>query len=427
MISTFISKEKNQVKFTMEFTAEEFEKAINDVYQSTKGKYSLDGFRKGKAPRKLIESRYGQDIFFEDAINDLFSSKYPAALDELNLNPVDKPSVEFDNIEKGKGFIVTINVTVKPEFEVKEYKGVKVTKVEQNITDEDIAKELETLQKRNARLVLVDRPAQSGDTVMVDYSGFIGDEQFEGGTAERQPLALGSGSFIPGFEEQLIGAVANEQRDVRVTFPEDYHAKELAGKEAIFKCTVHEIKEEEKPELNDEFAKDVSEFDTLEELKNDTKEKLEKSAVARVEYETKNAILEKVYEANEVDIPDIMVEEQIDEMMMEFEQQLKTQGFNLEKYFALAQKDSQEFRNDLRTDAYKKVKTRLIVEAVADSEKLDASEDEVNAEIQAMADQYKIDVEKLTQAMRAENLYYMAQDIKMKKAVDLMFENAIVE
>lgn len=427
MISTFISKEKNQVKFTMEFTAEEFEKAINDVYQATRGKYSLNGFRKGKAPRKLIESRYGEDVFFEEAIDNLFSSKYPTALDELNLNPVDRPSVEFDNIEKGKGFIVTLDVTVKPEFEVKEYKGVKVTKVEHNITDEDIAKELETLQKRNARLVPVDRPAQSGDTVIVDYSGFIGDEQFEGGTAERQPLELGSDSFIPGFEEQLIGAVTNVQKDVKVTFPEDYQSTELAGKEAIFKCIVHEVKEEEKPELNDEFAKDVSEFDTLEELKNDTKEKLEKLAVDKAEYETKNAILEKIYEANEVDIPDIMIEGQIDEMMMEFEQQLKTQGFDLEKYFALAKKDSQEFRNDLRTDAYKKVKTRLIVEAVADSEKLDASEDEVKVELQAMADQYQIEVEKLMQAMGAENYYHMAQDIKMKKAVDFMFENAIVE
>lgn len=427
MISTFISKEKNQVKFTMEFSGEEFEKAINDAYQATKSKYTIDGFRKGKAPRKLIEARYGEDIFFEDAINNLFSSKYPETIEELNLNPVDRPSVEISNIEKGKGFVVTVDVTVKPEFEVKDYKGVKVPKVEHNITDEDVAKELEALQKRNARLVLVDRPTQNGDTVMIDYTGFIGDEQFEGGKAERRPLILGSGTFIPGFEEQLIGAVANEHRDVKVTFPEDYHAKELAGKEAVFKCIIHEIKEEERPELNDEFAKDVSEFDTLEELKKDTKEKLEKSAKAKEEYETKNAILEKIYEANEIDIPDVMVEDQIDELMAEFEQQLKIQGFDLERYFALAQKNMQEFRDDLREDAYKKVKTRLIVEAVADAEKLDASEDEVNAELQTIADQYQIDVEKLKQAMNAENLFFMAQDIKMKKAIDFMFENAIVE
>lgn len=427
MISTFISKEKNQVKFTMEFSGEEFEKAINDAYQATKGKFTIDGFRKGKAPRKLIEARYGEDIFYEDAINNLFSSKYPEAIDELKLNPIDKPSVEIGDFEKGKGFIATVDVTVKPEFEIKDYKGVKVSKVEYNVTDEDVAKELEALQKRNARLVLVDRPAQIGDTVMLDYAGFIGDEQFEGGTAERQPLTLGSGTFIPGFEEQLVGAVANEQREVKVTFPEDYHAQALAGKEAVFKCTVHEIKEEEKPELNDEFAKDVSEFDTLEELKKDTREKLEKAAKFREEYETKNAILEKIYEANEIDIPDVMVEDQIDETMAEFEQQLKVQGFDLERYFALAQKSMQEFRDDIRTDAYKKVKTRLLVEAVADAEKLEATEDEVNAELQTIADQYQIDVEKLKQAMNGENLFFMAQDIKMKKAIDFMFENAIVE
>jgi trigger factor len=427
MISTLISKEKNQVKFTMEFTAEEFDSAVTAAYQATKGKYAIDGFRKGKAPRKLIESHYGEDVFFEDAINNMFSKAYPEAVESLKLDTVDRPSAEFDQIEKGKGFTVTITVTVKPEVAVKDYKGVKVAKIEHNITEEDINKELEALQKRNSRLVLVDRPAQNGDTVLIDYAGFVGDEQFEGGTAERQPLALGSGTFIPGFEEQLVGATAGEERDVKVTFPEEYHSADLAGKEAIFKCKVHEIKEMEKPELNDEFAKDVSEFDTLEELKNDSKEKLEKAAASKAEYETKNSVLEKVYEANEVDIPDVMVEEQIDDMMQEFEQQLRYQGLDLKKYFEYLQKDEKDFREELRADAFKKVKTRLIVEAVADAEKMEATDEDMEAEMKAMAEQYKIEVEKLKEMMKAENFAFLAQDIKMRKAVDFMFENAIVE
>jgi len=427
MISTLISKEKNQAKFTIEFTAEEFDKAVIEAYQATKGKYAVDGFRKGKAPRKIIEAHYGEDVFFEDAINNMFSKAYPQALENLSLDTVDRPSAEFDQIEKGKGFTVTINVTVRPEFTVKDYKGVKVAKVEHNITDEDVAKELETLQKRNSRMVLVDRPAQNGDTVLIDYAGFVGDEQFEGGTAERQPLSLGSGTFIPGFEEQLVGAAAGEERDVKVTFPEEYHSADLAGKEAVFKCKVHEIKEMEKPELNDEFAKDVSEFDTLEELKKDSREKLEKAAVSKVEYETKNAVLEKVYEANDVEIPDVMVEDQIDEMMQEFDQQLRYQGLDLQKYFEYLNKDPKEFRDEMRADAYKKVKTRLIVEAVADAEKLEATDEDVEAELKAMADQYKMEVEKLKELMKAENYAYVAKDIKMRKAVDFMFENAIVE
>lgn len=427
MISTLISKEKNQAKFTLEFTAEEFEKAVTEAYQATKGKYAIDGFRKGKAPRKLIEAHYGEDVFFEDAINNMFSKAYPEAIETLGLDTIDRPSAEFEKIEKGKGFTVTINVTVMPEFTVKDYKGVKVTQVVHNITDEDINKELEALQQRNSRMVLVDRPAQNGDTVLIDYAGFVGDDQFEGGTAERQPLALGSNTFIPGFEEQLVGAAAGEERDVKVTFPEEYHSADLAGKEAIFKCKVHEIKEMEKPELNDEFAKDVSEFDTLEELKKDSKEKLEKTAASKAEYETKNAVLEKVYEANVIDIPEVMVEDQIDEMMQEFDQQLRYQGLDLQKYFEYLQKEPKEFRGELRADAYKKVKTRLIVEAVANAEKMEATDEDVEAELKAMAEQYKMEVEKLKEVMKAENYTYVAKDIKMRKAVDFMFENAIVE
>ena len=228
-----------------------------------------------KGTRKLIEKKFGEDVFYEDAINQLFSDAYPVALDELNIKPVDRPYADFDKIEANQGFGVTVKVTVTPEVQVKDYKGVKIAKVDDTVTDEDVNKDLEAMQKRNSRLVVVDRPAKEGDTVLIDYAGFIGEEQFEGGTAERQPLTLGSNVFIPGFEEQLIGAKAGEERDVKVTFPEDYHS-DLAGKEAVFKCKVHEIKETELPEIDDEFAKDVSEFDTLEELKADIRHKFRK-------------------------------------------------------------------------------------------------------------------------------------------------------
>lgn len=429
MKPSLLSKEKNDAKFTMTFSAEDFEKAVNVVYQKNKGKFAVDGFRKGKAPRKLIESNFGEDVFYEDAINEMFAVGYPEALEALSLNPVDRPSADFgdEKIEKGKEFTVNITVTCMPEFEVKDYKGVKIEKIEHPVTDEEVNKELEALQKRNARIVLVDRPAKEGDTVLIDYSGFVGEEQFEGGTAERQPLNLGSNTFIPGFEEQLVGVTVGEERDVKVTFPADYHAENLAGKEAVFKCKAHEIKEQELPVIDDDFAKDVSEFDTLDELKKDTKEKLEKTAVEAVEYETKNAVLEKVYEANEVDIPNCMVEEQLNDMLKEFEQQLSQQGLNLEMYCKYLNKEMKDLKEDLRADAQKKVKTRLVVEAVADMEKIEVSKEEMEKEMQAMAEQYKMELAKLQAMMHLENLSYLQQDIKMRKAIKFMFENAIIE
>lgn len=427
MKSTYISKEKNEVSFKMEFTAEDFEDAINKAYQNNKSKYAVDGFRKGKAPKKLIEAKYGSDIFFEDAINDLFADGYPKALDEFNIEPVDRPSADFDKIEAGKGFSVTVKVTAVPEFTVKDYKGVKVEKKDFSVNEEDIEKELKSLQKRNSRMILVERPAKEGDTVLIDYAGFVGDEQFEGGTAERQPLTLGSGTFIPGFEEQLIGVSAGEEKEVKVTFPEEYHSEDLAGKEAVFKCKVHEIKETELPEIDDDFAKDVSEFDTLEELKNQIREKLEKNAAEKAEYESKNAVLEKVYEANEIDIPDVMVEDQIDDMIREFDQQLRYQGMDIQKYFEYLNKDVRDFREELKPDAYKKVKTRLLVEAVADAENLSATDEEVEKEMSSMSEMYKIEPEKLKSMMNDENMAYLKKDIKNRKAIDYMFENAIIE
>ena len=293
MKTSLISKENNIAKFTMEFTAEEFDAAIVKAYQNTKDRYPVDGFRKGKAPRKVIEARYGEGVFFEDAVNNMFSVSYPEAVGELNLAVIDDPKADFTELAAGKGYTVTIEVETYPEVEVKDYKGVEIEKVAHEITDEDINNEIEAVRRRNARMVVVERPAKEGDTVLLDYQGFLGDEQFEGGTAERFPLKLGSGMFIPGFEEQLIGVSTNEERDVNVTFPEDYQAEHLAGQPVVFKCKVHEVKEEELPEVNDEFVKDISEFDTLDEYKADVKANLEKVAAARAENEMKDAAVQK--------------------------------------------------------------------------------------------------------------------------------------
>ncbi len=427
MKATMLGRENNEVTFKMDYDAIEFENAIIAAYKATKHQYNLDGFRKGKAPRKLIEAKYGEDVFYEEAINHMFSDAYPQALEELKIEPVDRPSADFDKIEAKKGFGVTVKVTVLPIVEVKDYKGIKIQKIDDSVTDEDVDKDLAAMQKRNARMVLVERPSREGDTVLIDYAGFVDEEQFEGGTAERQTLNLGSGTFIPGFEEQLVGAAAGEERDVKVTFPEEYHAETLAGKEAVFKCKVHEIKETELPEIDDEFAKDVSEFETLEELKGDIRHKLEKIAKDKAEYEMKNAVLEKVYEGTEVDIPEAMVQDQMDDMIRDFEQQLRYQGLELHQYFEYLNKSIDEFREELKPDAYKKVKTKLVVEAVAKAEDLTASEEDIEQELAAMAEQYKMEPDKLKEMMGNQGMIYLKQDIRNKKAIDFMYENAVAE
>lgn len=425
MKSTLISKENNDAKFTMEFTPEEFENAIINVYKAQKDRFSVDGFRKGKAPRSIIEKKYGEGVFFEDAINNLFSANYPSALDELELNVIDSPRAEFSQIKKGEGFTVTITVECYPEIEVKDYKGVEIEAVSSEVTDVDVENELKARARRNSRMVTVDRPAKEGDTVLIDYEGWVGDQQFEGGTAERQPLKLGSGTFIPGFEEQLIGVSTGEDKDVKVTFPEDYHAEDLAGKEAVFKCKVHEVKEEEVPEINDEFVKDVSEFDTLDEYKADIRKELEKSKASRAENAMKNKVIEKVFEANDIDVPDVMVESEIDNMISEFDQQLRSQGLDLNTYMQYLGKDPKEMRDELKDEAFKKTKTRMIVSAVAEQEDFQVTEEEVNAELERMAKQYGLEVDKLREIIGEANLSMIEGDIKVRKAVDMMYDSAV--
>ena len=416
MKATFISRENNDVKFTMEFTAEEFENAQIKAYQAAKDQFQIDGFRKGKAPRSIIEKHYGEGVFFEEAIDQLFRESYGEALKELDLEVVDAPAAEFSKIAKGEGFTITITVPCFPIIAVKDYQGVEIEKVSQEVKDEDIDNELKALQKRNARMILVERPAQDGDTVLLDYSGFVGDEQFEGGTAERQELTLGSGMFTPG-----------EKRDVTVTFPAEYHAEELAGKEAVFHCLVHEIKEEQLPELDDEFAKDVSEHDTLEELKQATKERLETYAKSSAENQMKDAAILKVVEANEVEIPRAMVDDEIDRMANELDQQLRYQGMGLNQYLQFVGKDAAAFREELRPEAEKAVKTRIVLMGIVNAENIAVTDEEREEELKRMAAQYQMEVDKLKEIIGEDNLGFLTKDLQVKKAIDFIYDNAKVK
>ena len=427
MKATLISRENNNVKFTMEFTAEEFEGAQVKVYQANKDKFVVDGFRKGKAPRSIIEKKFGEGIFFEDAIDELFNEHYIKALTELDLEVIDSPAAEFSQIKKGEGFTVTITVAVYPIVEVKDYKGVEIEKVEQEVKEEDIDRDIESMQKRNARVVSVEREVKEGDTVVLDYEGFVGETQFEGGTAFKQELKIGSGMFIPGFEEQLVGVKAGEKKDVNVTFPTEYHAEDLAGKEAVFKCTVHEVKEEQLPELDDEFAKDVSEFDTLDELKQSVRERLEKYAQASAENQMQDAALMKVVEANEIEVPAVMVEDEMNRMTQELDQQLRYQGLTLAQYLEFTKKDMAGFREEIKPDAERQVKTRMILVGIAEAEKLEVSEEEMEEELKVMAIQYQTTADEIKKMIGEENLTFLAKDLKVKKAIKLIYDNAVIK
>ena len=429
MKALFVEKEGNNAKFTIEFSAEEFEAALQKAYLQERGKIAVDGFRKGKAPRSIIEKRYGSSVFFETAINNMVDDAYPKAIDELKLDPVDRPSLEFgdEKLEQGKGFTVTITVTVSPEVELKKYKGLKVEFKPMVIDDDDVTIEIDNLRSKNARLVSVERPAELGDTVVIDYAGFMGEDQFDGGTAEKFSLKLGSGMFIPGFEEQLVGTKAGDEKDVNVTFPEDYQAADLAGKDAVFKCKVHEVQFEEFPELDDEFAKDVSEFDTLDELKKDIKEKLQKQTDDKNAYDAKNKALLALCDANKVDIPEIMIQDEIDQMKNDYLQRLVNQGVSADAVKKYLESADKTLNDNFRPDAEARVHTTLLVQAVAAKEGIEASDEDLEKEYQSYADMYGMELDKVKESLKGSESY-LKEDIVYKKAVDFIYDNAkIVE
>nr|WP_298876539.1 trigger factor [uncultured Mogibacterium sp.] len=425
MNTNLISKENNIAKFTLVFTAAEFEDAIVDAYKKNKDKFSIDGFRKGKAPRKIIENNYGEDIFYDEALNGLLNKAYPEAVVELDLEVVANPQLEVSEIKKGEDITVTATVQLFPEVEIKNYKGLEITKVSSEVTDADVEADLERIQKSQARLETVEgRKSQEGDTVVIDFDGSIDGKHFDGGKSENFELKLGSGQFIPGFEDQLIGKDAGEEVDVKVTFPEDYNAKDLAGKEALFETKIHEIKVEVLPEIDDELASDVSEFETLAELKADVKKNLEKDAKDRDEAQMKNELLDKLCEANEVDVPAAMVEEEIDRMVNEMNQQLAYQGLSLEQYMQLLGQTINDVREGAREDAKKRVSMRILIRAVVAKEGIEATEAELEEELQKFAAQYGQSIEQVKKVMGEENLRFFAEDVKTRKAIDFMFENA---
>ena len=425
MNTNLISKEDNIAKFTVVFTADEFEDAIVDAYKKNKDKFSIDGFRKGKAPRKIIESNYGNDIFYDEALNGLLNKAYPEAVVELDLEVVANPQLEIGEIKKGDEVTVIATVQLFPEIEVKNYKGLEVTKVASEVTDADVDADLKRIQQSQARLETVEgRKTQDGDTVVIDFDGSIDGKHFDGGNAENFELKLGSGQFIPGFEEQLIGKDAGEAVDVKVTFPENYNAKDLAGKDALFETKIHEIKVEVLPEIDDDLASDVSEFETLAELKADVKKNLEKNARDGDETQMKNELLDKLCETNEVDVPASMVEDEIDRMLNEMNQQLTYQGMSLDQYMQILGQTMKDVREGARVDANKRVAMRILIRAVVAKEGIEATEAELEDELRKFAEQYGQTVEQVKKVMGEDNMKFFAEDVKTRKAIDFMFDNA---
>ena len=417
--------EKNMAKLTIEVSAEELDKAMQNAYLKARGKISIPGFRKGKAPRKMIEQMYGKGIFLEDAANALIPEHYSKALEECDLEIVSQPEIDVTQAEPGKAFIFTAEVAVKPEVTLGEYKGVEVPKSETEITDEDIDAEIKKEQEKNSRTVTVeDRGAENGDITTIDFEGFVDGVAFEGGKGTDYPLTLGSGSFIPGFEDQLVGAKAGDHVEVNVTFPEEYQAAELAGKAAVFQCDVNKVETKELPELDDDFAQDVSEFDTLAEYREDVKknftEKKEKEARAAKE----NAAVDKAIENAEMEIPDAMLNTQVRQMMNDFASRMQSQGLTMEQYFQFTGMTAEKMQEEMKPQALKRIQTRLVLEKIAETENIEVSEDEVNEEISKMAEMYKMEADKLKELLGDRELEQMKKDMAVQKAVTLVADEA---
>ncbi|MCY8286880.1 MULTISPECIES: trigger factor [unclassified Bacillus (in: firmicutes)] len=416
-------QEGNEGVLTVEVDAETFKTALDDAFKKVVKQVSIPGFRKGKIPRGLFEQRFGVEALYQDALDILLPVEYPKAVEEAGIEPVDRPEIDVEKIEKGESLIFTAKVTVKPEVKLGEYKGLGIEKDDTAVTDEDVQNELTALQERQAELVVKEEGAvEEGNTVVLDFEGFVDGEAFEGGKAENYSLEVGSGSFIPGFEDQLIGLEAGAEKDVEVTFPEEYHAEELAGKPAVFKVKIHEIKAKELPELDDEFAKDIDEeVETLAELTEKTKKRLEEAKENEADAKLREELVLKASENAEIDVPQAMIDTELDRMLKEFEQRLQMQGMNLELYTQFSGQDEAALKEQMKEDAEKRVKSNLTLEAIAKAENLEVSDEEVDAELSKMAEAYNMPVENIKQAIGSTDA--MKEDLKVRKAIDFLVEN----
>lgn len=418
--------EKNMAKLTIEVSAEELEKALQKAYLKNKNKISVPGFRKGKVPRQMIEKMYGPEVFYDDAANALIPDAYAEAADECELKLVSRPSIEVVQIEKGQPFIFTAEVAVKPEVTLGQYKGIEVEKIDTTATEEEITAEVDKERENNSRTITVeDRAVQDGDMTVIDFEGFVDGTAFDGGKGTDYPLTIGSGAFIPGFEEQLVGAEIGKEMEVNVTFPEEYHAKDLAGKAAVFKCTVKEIKVKELPEADDEFAKDVSEFDTLEEYRADLKRKVEERKTADAKAKKEDAVIEKIIEGAQMEIPEAMIETQAEYLVDDFAQRLQMQGMSMDQYMQYTGATIESMTNQMKPQAKKRIESRLVLEAVAAAENIEIDEEAIEAEMGRMAEAYKMELDKVKELISEEEKDNMKADLSIQKAIDLVVDAAV--
>lgn len=418
--------EKNMAKLTIEVPADDLEKALQSAYMKQKNKISLPGFRKGKVPRQMIEKMYGAEIFYDDAANELIPKAYAEAYDEAELDIVSRPQINVVQIEKGKPFIFTADVATKPEVTLGEYKGLEIEKVSTRVTQKEVDAKIQEEAEKNARTITVtDRPVQDGDEVILEFEGFVDGVAFEGGKRENYPLTIGSGSFIPGFEEQLVGAEAEKEMEVKVTFPEDYHAEDLKGKEAVFKCTIHEIKAKELPEIDDEFAAEVSEFDTLEEYKADIKAKIKDQKASEGKRKQEDQAVDAVVKNAQYEIPQPMIETQVMQMADDFAQRIQSQGISLEQYFQFTGMTADKMMDELRPQAIKRIETRLVLEAIAKAENIEISDEKLDEELAKMAESYKMEVDKLKEFMDENEKKQMKEDMAVQEAITFLIENAV--
>lgn len=418
--------EHNMAKLTIEVSAEDVEKALQAAYLKERKKISIPGFRKGKVPRQMIEKMYGPEVFYDEAANHMISEAYGKAYDECELEIVSQPEIDITQLEKGKPFIFTAEVAVKPEVTLGEYKGLKVDKVSTRVTQKEVDEEIEKERDRNARTVeITDRPVQDKDQIILDFEGFVDGEAFEGGKGEKYPLTIGSGSFIPGFEDQLIGAEIGKELEVNVTFPEDYQAEDLAGKAAVFKCTVHEIKAKELPELDDEFVSDVSETSsTVDEYKAEIKTKIKERKEREGKQKKEDQAVEQAVANAQIDIPGPMIELQTKQMADDFARRLMQQGLNMEQYFQFTGLSEEKFLEEMRPQAEKRIRTRLVLEAVAAAEQIEVSDERLDEELKKMADSYQMEVDKLKEFMGENEKKEMREDIAVQEAVTLIADAA---